>query len=608
MSDPRRRNGQRGVNITAAAILVTTVICWNSGSATELASPDDQYTFGPDSLPQPGVPRGKVFDFTFGHSQIFPGTSRKITVYVPSEYTPERPACVYVGLDRLGFDVPTVFDNLIYKHEMPVTIAIGIEPGAVASAVGSQNPRFNRSFEFDGLNNNLARFVLEELLPEIERHQTPDGLPIVLSSDPNDRAAGGASTGGIGAFTLAWEYPNAFRRVFSAIGTFVSMRGGDRYAVLVRKTEPKPIRIFLEDGSNDEWMGGPELGDWWMGNQTLERALAFAGYSVEHVWGEDTHNDTHGGVVFPDAMRWLWKDWPQPVVAGESQNLFLQAILRPGEPWQRVPGDYQSDGILAADPQGNIAFHDAASNRTRRLSVDGDLGDVGGLDQRYTALAFGPDGRVYVSRAGKILASGPEGRSSTVVRGVEAQHFIVTHDGKLYVTDAGRADSPGADSAGQVWLVQPDGKKALLDSGLDHPSGIALSPDGLWLAVAQSRTHVGYSYRVQPGGSVEDKQRFYWFHIPDDAEDSGTGTWVMDREGRLYAATRMGVQVLDRNGRVRAILPVPGSVATGLAFGGANFDTLIVTSADHKLYRRKLKVSGAPAFAAPIQLPAWKPG
>src|SRR5258706_1540857 len=192
---------------------------------------NEQYVPGPDSEPQSDVPKGKIFEFTLEHSKIFPGTNRKITVYVPAEYAADKPACVYVGLDALAFGVPIVFDNLIHKHDMPVTIAIGISPGAVDSARPPHNPRFNRSFEFDGLNDNLARFVLEEVFPDVERHKTPDGLPIRLSKDPNDHAAGGGSTGGIGAFTLAWQRPDAFRRVFTAIGTFVGMRGGDRYSV-----------------------------------------------------------------------------------------------------------------------------------------------------------------------------------------------------------------------------------------------------------------------------------------------------------------------------------------------------------------------------------------
>ncbi|HUC84908.1 MAG TPA: alpha/beta hydrolase-fold protein, partial [Candidatus Acidoferrales bacterium] len=233
----------------------------------------DNYPPGPDSKPQAGVPKGETFSFQLENSQVFPGTRRTITVYVPAQYKGDPPACVYVGLDGLGFEVPVVFDNLIHRAEMPVTIAIGVSSGAVASSKGEENQRFNRSFEFDGLNDSLARYIAEEIFPAVEKHQTSSGLPIRLSRDPNDHCAGGASTGGIGAFTLAWERPDLFRRVFTAIGTFVGMRGGDRYPVLVRETEPKPIRVFQQDGSHDEWMGGPEVGDWWLANQSLDRAL-----------------------------------------------------------------------------------------------------------------------------------------------------------------------------------------------------------------------------------------------------------------------------------------------------------------------------------------------
>lgn len=569
-------------------------------------SPDDQYVPGPDSQPQAGVPKGKTFEFTFDRSKIFPGTTRKITVYVPAQYSPDKFACVYVGLDGLNFRAPTVLDNLIYKHEMPITIAIGIAPGTVNSADPQKNPRFNRSLEFDGLSANLAQFLLEEIFPEVERHSTPDGLPIRLSKDPNDRAVGGSSTGGIGAFTLAWERPDAFRRVFSGIGTFVGMRGGDRYAVLVRKTEPKPIRIFMQDGSNDELPRLGEVGSWWMSNQTMERALKFSGYEVEHVWGSGSHSPRHPTAVFPDAMRWLWKDWPQAITVGNSQNVFLKAILQSGEGWEPVPGSYQSNGALAADPEGVLAYYDATDKKIHKILPEGEstaykrIGEVSSGD-----LAFGPDGRIYVGERHKIVAYAPTDKSYTIAQGIEAQHLIVTHDNKLYVTES---SSQRKNDIDKLWLIRSSGEKVLLDGELKNPSGVALSPDGLWLAVAENNTHWGYSYRVNPDGSVQDKQRFYWFHVPDTANDSGARAWAMDRDGRLYAATRMGVQVFDRNGRVRAILPLPGGEVTGLSFGGANFDTLYVSCADHKLYRRKLKVAGAPSWASPIVLPPLDPG
>ena len=189
--------------VVALALAGSASLARRAAAADDARRPNDRYVPGADSKPQLGVPEGKSFQFIFDHSKIFPGTSRTITVYVPAQYTAEKPACLYVGLDRLGFGAPAVFDNLISKREMPVTIGIGVSPGTVDSANAGKNPRFNRSFEFDGLNGNLARFLIEEIIPELERRKTPDGLPILLSKDPNDRAAGGASTGGVGALTLA---------------------------------------------------------------------------------------------------------------------------------------------------------------------------------------------------------------------------------------------------------------------------------------------------------------------------------------------------------------------------------------------------------------------
>jgi sugar lactone lactonase YvrE/enterochelin esterase-like enzyme len=568
----------------------------------EAVPPGDDYQPGPDSQRQPGVPEGKMFQFKFTNSKFFPGTSRNITVYVPAQYRGDKPACVYIGLDSLGFGAPIVFDNLIHRRQMPLIIGIGISPGQADSTRPAMNPRLNRTFEFDGLNDSLARCILEELLPEVEKQKTPDGLPILLSKDPNDRCVGGGSTGGIAAFTLAWERPDAFRRVFTAIGTFVGMRGGDRYPVLVRKTEPKPLRIFMQDGTNDQWMGGPEVGDWWMSNQTMERALTFAGYAVEHAWGTGPHSGRHATAIFPDAIRWLWKDWPQPIMPGISSSTVLKAILLPGENWQLSAEGYPSADDLAANPQGEVFFRDA--QKTYKISADAMVGEYSAVVGKECGLAFGPDGRLYTaeSATARIMAYEGGGRSSVIAAGIRGRHLTVTHNGFIYITEPGEGEAPS-----KVWLIKPAGEKTVLDSGLNHASGLALTPDGLWLCVVENRTHFGYSWRVLPDGSLDIKQRFYWFHVPDWADDSGAGSVCMDREGRMYAATRMGVQVFDRNGRSRAILSLPGGEVTSVCFGGANFDMLYATCRS-QVYRRKLKTAGAPQWAAPFKLPPGNAG
>ncbi len=262
-----------------------------------------------DATSTSAPPKGEVIQYTFDQSKIFPGTVRDYWIYVPKQYDPAKPACLYVNQDGRQFNAPKVFDELIHKKEMPVVIGVFVTPGRVKAPSNEAMDRFNRSYEYDGLGDNYARFLLEELLPEVETRKTADGRPIRLSKDGNDRCIAGSSSGAICAFTAAWERPDSFRRVFSSIGTYVGLRGGNVYPTLIRKYEPKPIRIFLQDGSSDLNIYG---GDWWMANQEMERALIFAGYEVNHDWGTGGHNGQHATKIFPDAMRWLWKDCPGP--------------------------------------------------------------------------------------------------------------------------------------------------------------------------------------------------------------------------------------------------------------------------------------------------------
>ncbi|MHA4741570.1 SMP-30/gluconolactonase/LRE family protein [Dyadobacter sp. MSC1_007] len=305
-------------------------------------APVENYPVDPASEEQPNVPKGEVLKFTFDQSKIFPGTWREYWVYVPAQYKPDAPACVYVNQDGIQWKAPTVFDNLIHKKEMPVTIGVFVMHGRVKAAdPNAANDRFNRSFEYDGLGDAYARFILEEILPDVERRKTSDGRAIRLSNNGNDRAIGGSSSGAVCAFTAAWERSDAFTRVFSAIGTYVGLRGADRYHTLVRKFEPKPIRIYMQDGANDLNI---YAGDWWMANQTMLRALTFAGYEVEHKWGEGGHNGKQGTSLFPEAMRYLWKGWPEKVKTGQSQNAFLSALLISEEGWSEASEGFQFKG------------------------------------------------------------------------------------------------------------------------------------------------------------------------------------------------------------------------------------------------------------------------
>ena len=562
----------------------------------------DDYEPGPDSKPQPGVPKGEVLKFSFASSKIFPGTYRDYWIYVPAQYSPAQPACLYVNQDGIQWQAPTVFDNLIHKKEMPVTIGVFVMHGRVrATDTNAALDRFNRSYEYDGLGDNYVRFLLEELLPDVARQNTTDGRPIRFSTNANDHAIGGSSSGAICAFTAAWERPDAFSRVFSAIGTYVGLRGGDRYPTLIRKYEPKPLRIFLQDGASDLNI---YAGDWWMANQMMERALTFAGYEVNHTWGDGGHSGKQGATIFPDVMRWLWKDWPQPAKTGQSKNAALEALLVPGEEWQLVTGNYSFSDGPAANAKGEVFFNttilyhnNTRTNKTCQIGLDGKLTHYLADTKRASGQAFGPDGMLYaVTSDAKIGAYDPHGKMNEVADGIVGNDLVVGHNGNIYVTDNSGSNS---NAPSKVWLIKTGGGKQIVDTSLRFANGITLSPDQTLLYVADSRSHWVYSFQIQTDGTLTAKQKYFWLHVPDGEDDAGADGLRVDRDGRLYVATRLGIQVCDQAGRVQCILTTPNGKVSNLCFGGENFDTLFATCGD-KIFKRKLKVQGANAWAAPI--------
>ncbi len=572
-----------------------TTACLAIASLASLRAAVDDYPPHPDSIVNPAVPKGEQIKFEFAGSKIFPGTTRQITVYVPKQYDPAKPACVYVNQDGMQWNVPVVFDNLIARGELPVIIAVVVPPGIVKTAdAKAALDRFNRSYEYDGLGDAFARFLLEEVLPAVETKSTSDGRRIRLSQSGNDRAIGGSSSGAIAAFTAAWERPDAFTRVFSNVGTFVGLRGGDIYPTLIRKFEPKPLRVFLVDGSNDNNIYG---GDWWMANQTMQRALTYANYEVKHVWGEGGHNGKLGTAVFPDAIRWLWQGWPQPVKAGRAPLERLGPILIPGEEWQLVGEGYRLSEGAVVNAKGEVFFTDIPASKAYKIGPDGRPVEFISDTKRANGQAFGPDGRLYAVATGtqQILAYDASGRASVIASEIAGNDLVVAHNGNVYVTNppGGNSNEPS-----KVWLIKPDGSKQVVDTGVKYANGIALSPDQSLLYVADYRSHWVYSYVVQPDGMLAHKQRYYWVHAPDTEDQAYADGLKVDRNGNLWVATRLGIQICDQAGRVNFIIPTPNGRCTNLVFGGEKFDTLYATCND-KVYRRKLNLTGVNAWDTP---------
>jgi sugar lactone lactonase YvrE/enterochelin esterase-like enzyme len=540
------------------------------------------------------VPKGDVTKYTFQGSKVFPGTVRDYWIYVPRQYDPAKPACLHVNQDGIQFNAPAVFDELIQGKEIPVVIGVFVMHGRVKATSDEALDRFNRSYEYDGLGDNYARFLIDELLPEVEKQTAPDGRPIRLSKDGNDRAIAGSSSGAICAFTAAWERPDSFRRVFSAIGTYVGLRGGHAYPTLIRKYEPKPLRIFLQDGSNDLNIYG---GDWWVANQSMERSLTFAGYEVNHAWGDGGHNGKHATEIFADAMRWLWKDWPSPISVGAGSPQ-LQQILIPGESWKLVVGGFKFTEGPAVNEKGEVFFNDVPNSKTYKLGLDGRVSEFLSDTHRGDGQAFGPDGRLYAVAGGaeQIVAYDAKGQRAVIAEGFRGNDLVVRHDGGIYVTEPGWSGT----SPSKIWFISPRGEKKVVDTGLKFSNGLTLSPDQSLLYVADSRSHWVYSFQVQPDGSLSYKQRYFHLHESDTADDSGADGLRVDRDGRLYVATRLGIQVCDQAGRVNCIIPTPNGKVSNFCFAGPDFDVLYATCGD-RVYARKLKVRGAQAYQAPLK-------
>jgi gluconolactonase len=559
----------------------------------------------PEAIRKDGVPRGKLTQSTFRESKIFPGTTRDYWVYVPAQYDASKPAALMVFQDGGGFckddwgaRAPIVFDNLIAKDEMPVTIGIFINPGVVPAPNDQAEARYNRSYEYDGMGDAYARFLIEEMIPHVAKT-----MDLRISDNPDDRAICGASSGAIAAFTAAWERPDAFRRVYSMIGTFVALRGGDAYPNLIRKTEPKPLRIFLQDGSADQNIYG---GDWWMANQTMERALAWAGYEVNHAWGEGGHSQEHGAAIFPEVMRWLWKDHSTVPVATHWENANTRAMeyLEPGQNWEVVTTGHDWSEGMAVAADGTFFFTDVPGNELFRITPDGTQTRISDATGNANGIALGPDGKtLYTASSGakQIRAYDTStGEFKIITEGTTSNDIIVSHSGHLYYTD------PPAE---KVWHVNlATGERTEADPSFKNPNGIGMSADQTLLFVAHFPSRFVYSYSIATDGTLSNKQPYFYAELPLNSPEGHLDGMAVTTTGELLVGTEMGVQIFDSPGRVQLILPRPSLTdnrTNYVTFGGPDGKTLYVATRE-TIYKRRVKLQGAHAWEAPIKPPKPK--
>jgi enterochelin esterase-like enzyme/sugar lactone lactonase YvrE len=581
----------------------------------------EDYPLGPDSQRQPGVPQGTVTHYTWT-SKIFPGTVRDYWVYVPAQYAADKPACVMVFEDGKGYAsedgrarIPIVFDNLIAKHDMPVTIAILIDPGVLKALTPGPQDRVNRSYEYDGLSDRYARFLLEEILPEVGKHYN-------LSTNPNYRAISGGSSGGICSFTVAWTHPEAFRRVLSFIGSYTDLRGGDIYPALIRKTEPKPLRVFLQDGSHDL---NNMAGDWWLANQSMASALTFAGYDVKFVTGDKDHDMIHGGAIMPDALRWLWRDYPQPIAKATMHPLGDQhsGYVDVAPDWELVsdqgkaphktpegtivlydivfsPSHQKSASGITVDRQGQVFYSDPSRKYICRIDLEGHVSDFVEDAEGPNGLGFGPVGELYVceNQTGRIVSYAADGKKNVRAEVAGCQDLAVTRNGGIYFADVSNVIAylpPGS----QKPVDSPhDGQ--LLYQRIDKVNGIRLSPDESMAYVSDRTGKWVWSFQIQGDGSFANGEPFFRMETLDESSNSGASGMAVDSKGLLYTATLLGIQVCDQQGRVVAIINRPEHAdpslgpVSGVAFGGVDHQYLYAMFGNKVFRRRLVRIPGQP--------------
>ncbi len=562
--------------------------------AAHAAEPDFPLTA--DSQPQASVPKGEIFkgSYTARDGSVFPGTERDYQIYLPAGHDKTQPAAFMVFQDGVIYQAPVVFDNLIAKKDIPPLVGIFIKPGIVPAANENALPRFNRSYEYDSITPTYSDFLIDEFLPAIESRHS-----LKLSTDPNHAAISGNSSGGICAFMVAWHRPDRFRRIFTGVGTYVGIHGADQLPVLVRKFEPKPLRIFLQSGTGDNNL---YCGDWWMANQMMERSLTWAGYDVNHAWGEGGHNAKHATQIFPEVLRWLWRDWPTTMeikANPKSESKWKgYEVVGAGE-WEKAGiGSYQSMTSIEPRADGTLWI--------KGLSWEDKVLELG-LNGQVTAKEIPKASpHVIANYQGDLIAAGRNLKSdnteSIQIRNLQSKvsfGWIECDGAYARVTDMVFTNS--GDCLLSVFDDHPGGSISVLRDGISHHLAgvfelgaatephLALSPDQTVLFVSHqdssSISTLSWLQDVKPAIF----QRFCELDKSFSGKET-TGGMCVDTNGWLYVATSLGIQALDQAGRVNFILPTP-KPARDVCFGGKDLSELFIACGD-TIYKRPTKAKG----------------
>jgi sugar lactone lactonase YvrE len=620
----------------AAGLLAIGALVWLPQAPSDNRPPLD-YSLGQDSQPQAGVPVGTVTKHVLAPGKYFPGTPHNYQVYVPAQYDAARPIAYMIFLDGSGYAgngvrVPVVLDNLIAKRDVPPMAAIFVDPGIMPALSDQAQNRYERIFEYDSLTPRFASFLIDELVPEVVASHH-----LILSKDANDHGIAGISTGGVGAFVAAWNRPDQFRRVVTWVGSFGNFRGADRLPGLIRRTEPRPIRVFMQTGRQDLVN---YAGSWYLQNPLMAAALEFAGNDVKIELGEDGHSNRHGASVLPDTLRWLWRDYPKPVAAGEpapgaGRGLFAQLVPRrelvppppPATPppaanapaagrgagprgavyslifrdklWEQVGDTYTSAASPAVDKDGNVFFADPAGSRIYKSDAARGVSVFKENTRGARTLRVGADSRLYATQpaAKRLVSYGAAGDEKVVAQNIDANDFVLTRSGAIYFVDT---------TAKTVGYIDPAGQRRVVYSGgeIMKPTAITLTPDQAMLLVADGMDRYQWSFQIAAGGALVNGEPFQRLEMPEEGLFSGVAGLTVDTLGYMWATSAMGIQVCEQPGRCTNILNKPEFSATpitDIAFGGPGHAWLYVTQGG-KLYRRETRRTGVVAWE-PVKPP-----
>ncbi|MCB1278288.1 alpha/beta hydrolase-fold protein [Prosthecobacter sp.] len=601
---------------------------------TRLAAAEPEFPLTEDSKPQSQVPKGALIkdSYTAKEGGVFPGTQRGYEIYLPAGLDKSKPAAFMVFQDGVIYQAPVVFDNLIANKDIPPLIGIFIKPGIVPAANENALPRFNRSYEYDSITPTYSQFLIDEFLPAIEAKHG-----IKLSTDPNHAAIAGNSSGGICAFMVAWHRPDRFRRVFTGVGTYVGIHGADQQPVLVRKFEPKPLRVFLQSGASDNNL---YCGDWWMANQMMERSLTWAGYDVNHAWGEGGHNQKHASQIFPDVLRWLWRDWQTDIEVksnpkGESNWKGFE-VVGEGE-WEGVLHDPATDHFpalraeMASTADGTVYVHKGAVENVTsfvRLDAHGGKQEVK-VHSKGGSSGFkaGPNGCLrlffaveHPNKFARIVDVTSNGNVEREIRFGDKENEYdppCTNHSGVCCDSLGRFYFAGCNDA-LIGRVDVDGSYHYLHGEKLHSEVLGSSGGSICLSPDQSLLYItGYNSRIDcvqlrmEPPLFQHPQHFYLTEDPYGLPfPARTHAMCVDTNGWLYVATSLGIQVCDQAGRVNFIIPTPGE-PRDICFGGKDLGELFVACHDKHyrthIYKRSTKAKGVVSGQqAPIKPPPPK--